>query len=413
MGSNIIAGLDIGTTTTNAAIGEITSSGQLEILGVGQRPSEGLRRGTVVNIDVVLKSINGAIEDAERMAGQEIEEVVVGISGEQIQGINSRGVVAISGKGRHIGKEIGPDDVARVIEAAQAVAIPMDRETLHVIPQQYIVDGQVGIRNPLGMIGVRLEAEVHIITGAVSSAQNLVKSVNRAGFRVRGLVLKSIAAAETVLTKDEEELGVLLIDVGGGTTDILVCIEEAPHYSGVLTVGGIDITSDLSIMLKAPINIAEQLKREAGSCVMNPGLKKEPILIAGVGGRPPLSVEREEIVNIISPRATEIFQLVHQRVRSSGLLNRLGGGIVLTGGAALLAGMIDAVQNTFNISARLGQPANYGGVADQYRDPTLSTAVGLVKHTARLQGLNEGHSRSEGSGKLFPNMRRWLKNFFE
>ena len=413
MVSNIITGLDIGTTTTTVAMGEIGEQNNVEIIGIGQAPSEGLRRGTVVNIDLVLKSITHAIEDAERMAGQEVEEVVVGISGEQIKGINSRGVVAISGKGKHIGKEITQDDIERVIEAAQAVAIPMDRETLHVIPQQYIVDGQTGIRNPLGMIGVRLEAEGHIITGSVSSAQNLIKAVNRAGFRVSGLVLKSIAAATTVLTKDEEELGALLIDIGGGTTDILLCIERAPHYSSVLTIGGIDITSDLSIMLKAPINTAEQLKKDIGSYMMQPGVKEEPILIGGVGGRPAISVGRKDIVNIIAPRATEIFQLVRQRIQESELLNRLGGGIVLTGGGALLTGMIDAAQDTFGVSARLGQPANYGGVVDQYRDPVFATAVGLVRYTARLHNAKGGSARSEGSGKLFPNVRRWLRNFFE
>ena len=327
--------------------------------------------------------------------------MVVGVSGEQVQGINSRGVVAISGKGKHIGKEIASDDIDRVVEAAQAVAIPMDRETLHVIPQQYIVDGQEGIRSPLGMIGVRLEVEVHIITGSISSVQNLIKAVNRAGFRVGSLVLKSVAAAETVLTKDERELGVLLLDIGGGTTDILLCIEGAPHYSGVLTVGGGNVTSDLSIVLKIPVDTAERLKKDVGSCILTPGIREDPILIAGVGGRPPLSVEWKEIVNIIAPRVAEIFQLVRQRVVSSELMSRLGGGIVVTGESALLTGMVDVAQSFFNIAARLGQPANYGGVIDQYRTPAFSTAVGLVKYTARLRDATKGGSSRESSGVHF------------
>jgi cell division protein FtsA len=260
-----IVGLDIGTTKIAAVIAEYGETGMLEIVGVGVAPSYGLRRGVVINIESTLKSVHAAVEAAEQMAGFEVQQIVVGIAGGHIEGINSRGVVKVTGRGR----EITQHDVDRVIEAARAVSIPMDREVLHVIPQEYIVDEQDGIKDPLDMIGVRLEAEVHIITGSVTSAQNLVKCVNRAGFRVESFVLDSLASARAVLSRDEMELGVLALDLGGGTTDVLVYLEGAPYFTSVVPVGGAQVTSDLSIMLKTPMESAERIKREAGCCYLD------------------------------------------------------------------------------------------------------------------------------------------------
>ncbi|MFW5689504.1 MAG: cell division protein FtsA, partial [Spirochaetota bacterium] len=286
----MIAALDIGTTSVSAAIAEFNDDGQIEIIGLGTAPSHGLRRGVVINIEATLRSVAMAIEAAEQMAGREVGSVITGIAGGHIEGLNSRGVVAVTGKGR----EITSEDVERVIDAAKAVVIPMDREVIHVIPQEFIIDEQGGIKNPLDMIGVRLEAEVHIITGSVTSAQNLVKCVNRAGFKVSDIVLESLASARAVLTEDERELGALLLDLGGGTTDMLIFREGAPYYTSVLPVGGAQVTGDLSIMLKTPTEAAEQIKQDAGCCFMPLVEAGEPVIIPGVGGRPPASIPREE-----------------------------------------------------------------------------------------------------------------------
>ena len=283
---DLIVGLDIGTTKVCVVIGQYGESGQLEIVGVGTTPSRGLRRGVVINIETTVRSIANAVEAAEMMSGREVHSVYTGIAGGHIEGINSRGVVAVTGKGREISRE----DVDRVIDAAKAIVIPMDREVLHVIPQEFIVDAQGGIKNPIGMVGVRLEAEVHIITGAVSSAQNIVKCVNRAGFKVNDIALEPLASSKAVLSQDEKELGVLLIDLGGGTTDVLVHLEGAPYHTEVLSVGGDQVTNDLSIMLKTPLETAEKIKKEAGCCYAALVQEQEEVRVPGVGGRPPRTV---------------------------------------------------------------------------------------------------------------------------
>lgn len=404
----LIAALDIGTTAVTAAIAEYNENDELEITGLGMAPSSGLRRGVVINIEATLRSVAQAVESAEQMAGREIEGVVTGIAGGHIEGINSRGVVAVTGRGR----EITSEDVSRVIDAAKAVVIPMDREVIHVIPQEFIVDEQGGIRNPLDMIGVRLEAEVHIITGSVTTAQNLVKCVNRAGFRVYDIVLESLAAARSVLTEDEKELGVLLIDLGGGTTDMLLFREGAPYYTNVLPVGGAQVTGDLSIMLKTPTESAEAIKREAGCCyqpLVEPG---EPVIIPGVGGRPPASIEREEICRIIQPRVAETLEMVRDRVESKNYLRHLGAGIVLTGGGALLPGAVELAQEIFGTSARIGQPGNLGGIGTVYQSPEFSTVIGLALHAAE-KAAPEPASAERGQRSFLGGFRRWLRNFFE
>ena len=300
---DIIVGLDIGTTKVCAIIGEYNENGMLEITGVGTTPSKGLRRGVVINIDSTVKSILTAIEAAEMMSGREVSDVYTGIAGGHIEGINSRGVVAVTGRNREITKE----DVDRVIDAARAIVIPMDREVLHVIPQEFIVDDQGNIKNPLGMVGVRLEAEVHIVTGAVTSAQNIVRCVNKAGFRVNDIVLEPLASSKAVLTEDEKELGTLLIDLGGGTTDILAYLEGAPYHTGVLSVGGDQVTNDLSIILRTPLESAEKIKRTAGSCLVSMVDDEEEVMIPGVGGRPPTRIPRKRVVEIIQSRMAEIL----------------------------------------------------------------------------------------------------------
>ncbi len=405
-----IVGLDIGTTKIAAVIAEYGETGMLEIVGVGVAPSYGLRRGVVINIESTLKSVHAAVEAAEQMAGFEVQQIVVGIAGGHIEGINSRGVVKVTGRGR----EITQHDVDRVIEAARAVSIPMDREVLHVIPQEYIVDEQDGIKDPLDMIGVRLEAEVHIITGSVTSAQNLVKCVNRAGFRVESFVLDSLASARAVLSRDEMELGVLALDLGGGTTDVLVYLEGAPYFTSVVPVGGAQVTSDLSIMLKTPMESAERIKREAGCCYLPMVDEGDPVIIPSVGGRPPLSIDKSRICGIVQPRMVEILSMVREKLEQKNLLRHLGGGIVLTGGGALLPGAVELAQEMFGCAARVGLPGEHGGLTDQYQTPELATAVGLVLYAAEgMEPAGGDRKTKKESASMLGGLGRWLRNFFE
>ena len=404
----MVAALDIGTSTVTATIADFNDDGELEIIGLGTSPSRGLRRGVVINIEATLASVAAAIEAAEQMAGREIVSVVTGIAGGHIEGINSRGVVAVTGKGR----EITSEDVERVIDAAKAVVIPMDREVIHVIPQEFIVDEQGGIKNPLDMIGVRLEAEVHIITGSVTSAQNLVKCVNRAGFKVSDIVLESLAGGRAVLTEDERDLGVMLIDLGGGTTDILIYRDGAPYYTSVLPVGGTQVTGDISIMLKTPTESAEQIKQAAGCCFLPLVEAGDPVIIPGVGGRPPASITREEICKIIQPRMDEIFTMIREKVEPKGYLRHLGAGVVLTGGGALLPGAVELAQEVFGTTARIGQPGNLGGIGAVYQNPEYSTVIGLALHAAAKGHASAPAIEREPEG-FFQGVRSWLRNFFE
>lgn len=408
---NVIVGLDIGTTKVCAVIGEFNDSGMLEITGVGTSPSFGLRRGVVINIESTLKSVSAAIEAAELMSGREVSSVFTGIAGSHIEGINSRGVVAVTGKDR----EITQTDINRVIDAAKAIVIPMDREVLHVIPQEYIIDDQGGIRNPLDMIGVRLEAEVHIITGSVTSAQNLVKCVNRAGFKVDGIILESLAAARAVLSNEEKELGSLLIDLGGGTTDILVYLDGAPYFTNVIPIGGGQVTGDLSIMLKTPVETAEKIKRESGCChysLVEPG---QDTIIPGLGGRPPLAVARKDLCSIIQPRIAEIFTMVREKIEKKGFRGRLNGGVVLTGGGAMLPGVVELAQDIFGYAARIGMPTRLGGLVEEYRSPELASGVGLVMYGADYINPEgrEGGAKDRPSSGLITSMKQWFRNFFE
>jgi cell division protein FtsA len=409
-GEDLIVGLDIGTTKVCVVIGQLNEGGGLEITGVGTTPSRGLRRGVVINIETTVRSIANAIEAAEMMSGREVGAVYTGIAGGHIEGINSRGVVAVTGRGREVTRE----DVDRVVDAAKAIVIPMDREVLHVIPQEFIVDDQGGIKNPIGMIGVRLEAEVHIITGAVTSAQNIVKCVNRAGFKVNDIVLEPLASSKAVLSQDEKELGVLLVDLGGGTTDVLLHLEGAPYHTEVLAVGGDQVTNDLSIMLKTPLEAAEKIKKESGCCYAGLVQEDEEVLIPGVGGRGPRAIARRELVEIIQPRMAEILGMIREQIDRKGYLHLLGGGIVLTGGGSLLPGAAELASEIFNLPARVGYPIKLGGLVEEYHSPIFATGVGLVLYgaTKRDIGLMDTSSSEKTFSSVWDRMRNWFKEFF-
>jgi len=412
-----VVGLDIGTTKVCAIIGERMENGNLEITGVGVSPSTGLRKGVVVNIEATLRSVAAAIEAAEMMSGREVHTCWTGIGGAHIEGLNSRGVVAVTGKNRET-REIGKEDVDRVIEAARAVVIPMDRQVLHVIPQSYIVDDQKGIRNPLDMIGVRLEAEVHIITGSVTSAQNLVKCVNRAGFRVNDLILQSLAAGRSTLTAEERELGVALVDLGGGTTDLLVYLDGAPYSTFTIPVGGTQVSSDLSILKSLAFETAEKIKIEAGCCWEGLLEGDDDIIVPGVGGRPPLPIPRSQILRIIQPRMEEIFHLAKEKLDKLALSRPLGGGIVLTGGGSQLPGAAELASHIFKLPVRVGVPLSLGGLVEEYRSPLYSTAVGLILEGADREGLKnqergqEGRPRDKNQPALLGKRTEWLKKEF-
>lgn len=390
-------------------IGEYNESGVLEIIGVGTAPSTGLRRGVVVNIEATLASVAQAVEAAELMSGREVRDCYVGVAGANIEGINSRGVVAVTGRGREITRE----DVDRVIEAARAVVIPMDREILHVIPQTYIVDDQKGIRNPLDMIGVRLEAEVHIITGSVTTAQNLVKCVNRAGFKVERLLLQSLAAARATLTADERELGCLLVDLGAGTTDILVYADGAPYYTSVIPVGGTQVTNDISIMLSVPMDAAEKLKRESASAWLAGVDPEETIVVPGVGGRPPAERSRRNLCSIVQPRMEEILRMARERVEKMGHWRLVKGGVVLTGGGALMPGVAELAEEIFGLHVRVGSPVTLGGLVDEYRSPVWATGVGLVllgAEFSRPEPRRESGTKEKPKGPGLGRFVEWIKN---
>ncbi len=415
LGDNLIVGLDIGTSKTCAVIGEYNDGGILEITGVGTAPSTGLRKGVVVNIEATLQSVAKAVEAAELMSGREVKECFVGVAGSNVEGINSRGVVAVTGKNREISRE----DVDRVIEAARAVVIPMDREVLHVIPQTYIVDDQKGIRDPLDMIGVRLEAEVHIITGSVTTAQNLVRCVNRAGFKASGLILQSLAASRAVLSPDEKELGCLLIDLGGGTTDVLMYSDGAPYYTTVVGVGGSQVTNDLSIIFNLPLEAAERIKKENGACYLPHIESEDTVILPGVGGRPPQEVSRAKVAGVMQSRMEEIFRLARERVESMGYWRLVKGGVVLTGGGSLMQGAAELAFEVFGVPVRVGSPATLGGMVGEYRNPSFSTAVGLVLIGAELRIPAEREEKSQKQDKnkgkqtstLVKRLSDWFKEF--
>lgn len=411
----LVVGLDIGTTKVCAVIGEVNNNGVLEITGVGTYPSTGLRKGVVVNIEATLRSVSSAIEAAEMMSGREIHDCWTGIGGSHIDGINSRGVVAVTGKNRET-REIGADDIKRVMEAAQAVLIPMDRKVLEVIPQSFIVDDQKGISEPLNMIGVRLEAEVHIITCSTTGAQNLIKCVNRAGFRVNDLILQTLAAGRSVLTPEEKELGVALVDLGGGTTNVLVYSDGAPYSISTIPAGGTQVTSDISIIKNISFETAEKIKLEAGCC-WEPFLEgDDEIIVPGVGGRAPQAIPRSQVLAVIRPRVEETFKLVKEKLDKLSFNRPLGGGVVLTGGGAQLLGVAELAAHVFNLPARVGVPLPVGGLVEEYRNPAYATAVGLVlegyDRELKTGAGQSGEPRERGAPTVWVKLKKWFEQEF-
>jgi cell division protein FtsA len=400
---NIVVGLDIGTTKICAVVGDVTDA-EINIIGIGTHPSIGLRKGVVVNIESTVESIKKAVEEAELMAGCEISSVYAGIAGGHITGFNSRGIVAIKGS------EIIDQDVARVIDAARAVAIPMDREVIHVLPQEYIVDDESGIQNPIGMAGVRLEAKIHIVTGAVTSAHNIVKCANRAGLDVCDIVLESLASGEAVLTDEEKELGTALIDLGGGTTDLAVFSGKNIKHTFVLALGGNNLTNDIAIGLRAPHAEAEKIKTKYGTCITGNISSDETIEVPGMGGRGPRKLPRQILGEILEPRTEEIFTLINREIYRAGMENLIPSGVVVTGGSSLLEGVTDIAEATFNLPTRLGKPRGIGGLVDVVNNPMFATGVGLVLYGAKYQSSKKFRIRDNNIfNRVMSRMKRWFK----
>jgi cell division protein FtsA len=408
---DIVVGLDIGTTKICCIVGEVVESFNghpaIDIVGIGTAPSAGLRKGVVVNIESTVASICKAVEEAELMAGVEIANVYAGIAGGHIKSFNSTGVVAVKDK------EITEQDVQRVIDAAKAMAIPMDREVIHIIPQEFIVDDQDGIRDPIGMSGVRLEAKVHIVTGAVSSAQNIIKCANKAGLNVAEICLEPIASGEAVLGNDEKELGTVLIDIGGGTSDVAIFREGAVAYTGVLALGGQHITNDIAMGLRTPQADAEKLKVKYGQALASLVNPDDMIEVPGVGGRNSRTVPRRLLAEIIEPRMEEVFMLIQQQIMKSGFHELLSGGVVLTGGSTLLEGITELAEMVFDMPVKRGMPQGVGGLRDVVHSPKFATAVGLLKYGARHASKARYPIREINIyDKIKGSMRAWIKELF-
>ncbi len=405
--NSIVVGLDIGTSKICAAVGEMTERG-LEIIGIGLHPSQGLRKGVVINIETTVNSLKKAVEEASLMAGCEIHTVFASISGGHIKAFNSHGIVAVKNK------EVMARDLERVIDAAKAVAIPMDREVLHVLPQDYIIDDQDGIRDPLGMSGVRLEAKVHIVTGAVASAQNVIKCCNRAGLNVAEIVLAPLAAADAVLTDEERELGVVLVDVGGGTTDIAVYHDGTVKHTAVVPIGGNHITNDIAAGLRTAFNDAERLKQRYGCARASMVSATERVEVPCVASKGAGTISRQILCEIVEPRLAEIFELVQKEVTKSGYEGSLASGIVATGGTMLLAGAVDMADRSFGLPVRLGTPARVGGLVDIIDSPIHAAAVGLTLHGVKRQDRSAAFRVREDKilSKVKHRMSDWLSDFF-
>ncbi len=399
-----IVGFDIGTKKIAAIIGEITEDRKIEIIGIGTADSRGLRKGVVVNLDTTVKAIKKAQEEAELMAGVEIDSAFIGISGAHIKSFNSRGVIAVSGKN----KEISREDIKRVIDQSKAVSIPPDREIIHVIPQEFVVDEQDGIKDPLGMSGIKLEVNVHIVTGAITSVQNLKTCVTRAGIEIEQIILNQITTSTSVLTLDEMELGVGLIDIGGGTTEIAIFERGSLWYTSIIPIGGDNFTNDIAVGLRTPIPEAEKIKKKFG-CVSSPLTDEhETIEVPSVGhGKKPRVLSRHLLADIIQPRAEEIFTLVDNDIKKMGYEKSLNSGIVLTGGTALLEGLEEVAEGVFDLPVRRGDPTGIGGLADRVSTPDYATSVGLILY-GFSQWKEKGTSKDRKKGFL-AKFKDWLK----
>jgi cell division protein FtsA len=401
---NIVVGLDIGTTKIAAIVGQKDEFGKINIIGVGQHPSEGLRRGVVINIDKTVESIQKAVDQAEMLCGHKISRVYAGIAGDHIRSFNSKGVVAVSGKDRII----TADDVNRVINAAKAIALPMDREILHVLPQEFIVDDQDGIKNPVRIAGTRLEAEVHLVTAAAASAQNLVQCIVEAGYEVCDIVLEPYASSMSVLNPYERELGVTIIDIGGGTTDIAMFFDSSIRFTSVIGIGGHQVTSDLSQGLRTSIEQAEEIKKKYGCALESLITQDRLIKVPGVAGRAPREISRGVLAAIIQPRMEELFALAAREMEKSDIYDSMGAGVVLTGGASILEGAAELAERVMGLPARIGNPNVDGGLIETVNSPIFATGVGLIYY-----GLSYGENNRFGRKTHFNDILKRLKEIFE
>ncbi len=402
--SDYVVGLDIGTKKVAAVIGEITEDKKLEVIGIGQAESRGLRKGVVVNLDSTSAAIKKAQEEAELMAGVEIDSAYVGISGAHIRSFNSRGVIAVSGKDRKISRE----DIRRVVEQSKAVSIPPDRQIIHVIPQEFVVDDQDGIRDPLGMSGIKLEVNVHIVTSAITSVQNLRACVERAGIHIQEIVLNQIASSLATMTSDEKELGVGLVDIGAGTTEVAIFERGSLWYTSIIPLGGDNFTNDIAVGLRTPIPEAEKIKKKYG-CIASPITDdQESIEVPAVGrGRKPRVLSKQLLADIIQPRAEEIFRLVDNDIKRMGYEKSLNSGMLLTGGTALLDGLEEVAEEIFDLPVRRGDPTGVGGLIDRVSTPDFATVVGLLLYGYQ-QRQDKGQTKDRKKG-IWTVIRDWFK----
>jgi cell division protein FtsA len=403
---DLVVGLDVGTTKVCAVVAQPMPHG-LDIIGVGTAPSRGLRRGIVVNIDSTVEAIKAAVAEAEQMAGVEVAGVCAGVAGGHIRGVNSRGVVAVSGKDR----EVGSTDVERAVDAARAISVPQDREIIHVLPQNFIVDDGEGIRDPIGMSGVRLEVEVHVVTAAVTSVQNIVRSVNRAGLAVRDVILEPLASAEAVLYEDEKELGIVVVDLGGGTTDVALLRNGAIWHTAVLPLGGDHISNDIAIGLRTPMADAEDIKKRYGCALTALVPAEETVEVPSVGGRKPRQLSRQVLSEIIQPRVEEIFTLIARELARAGFQDAATAGAVVTGGTSLMEGVPELAEAVFDQPVRRGVPLGVSGLIDIVQSPIYATAVGLALHGARARAQAETAAAADFT--RFGRLARRLSGFLD
>jgi len=401
---NLIVGLDIGTSKVVAIVGEVTPENEIEVIGIGSHPSRGLKKGVVVNIESTVQSIQRAVEEAELMAGCQIHSVYAGIAGSHIRSLNSHGIVAIRDK------EVTTFDVERVIDAARAVAIPADQRILHILPQEFIIDNQEGIREPIGMSGVRLEAKVHMVTGAVSAAQNIIKCVRRCSLEVDDIILEQLASSYAVLTEDEKELGVCLIDMGGGTTDMAVFTEGAIRHTAVIPIAGDQVTNDIAVALRTPTQHAEEIKIKYACALTQLASVDESIEVPSVGDRPARRLARQTLAEVVEPRYEELFTLIQAELRRSGFEDLCAAGIVLTGGCAKMEGVVELSEEIFHMPVRLGLPQYISGLVDVVRNPIYSTGVGLLLFGYQNRAMREAEVRMGGG---FRSVVRRMKSWFQ
>ncbi len=404
---NLIVGLDIGTSKVVAIVGEVTEDNEIEVIGLGSHPSRGLKKGVVVNIESTVQSIQRAVEEAELMAGCQIHSVYAGIAGSHIRSLNSHGIVAIRDK------EVTPADVDRVIDAARAVAIPADQKILHIMPQEFLIDDQESIREPVGMSGVRLEAKVHMVTGAVSAAQNIIKCVRRCGLEVDDIILEQLASSQSVLTEDEKELGVCLVDIGGGTTDIAVFSEGAIRHTAVIPIAGDQVTNDIAVALRTPTQYAEEIKIKYACALTQLASVDETIEVPSVGERPPRRLARQTLAEVVEPRYEELFTLIQAELRRSGFEDLCAAGIVLTGGSSKMEGAVELAEEIFHMPVRKAMPQFVIGLIDVVRNPIHATGVGLLLFGHQNRAMRESEARMGGGLRsVLMRMKSWFQGNF-